>query len=364
MKVVYLIDQDIKQGKTTGIITKVKGQVSGWGELGTSVRVISLYSFKVYNEKLELLDDSKSFRIKKHGRFYTLFRMFYSTLKLSKYLRKNSDFDLIYTRQRPWMPFFSSVLKRKPTVIEINAFDESEYKVISNLMYRVNHLTRNMFYPLARGFLGVTKELAVGYEEEFFKPSCAIGNGIDTERFEVLYPDNKRPKICFIGSPGFLWHGFDKVLYLANTLKNIDFHIVGMDGENSENIIFHGYLPLEKAKVIVGSCDVGLCSLSLYINSLTESTPLKSRQYLAQGLPIIYAYNDSDLSGKENFALKIPNSEDNVSSSIDAIQKFVLEAHNSEKLRVEARKFAENVLDVRVKESRRIMFFKSILNNS
>jgi hypothetical protein len=358
----YLIDQNIEGGKTSGIVTKVKGQISQWEELDVEVDLLSLYSFKVYDKKLNLIDDSMSFELKWHGRLYTLFRMFYSTLKLYSYLSSNRSYDIIYTRQRPWMPLLSRVLKRIPTIIEINTFDESEYKLISNLMYKVNHYTRCLFYPFAKGFIGVTKELATGYESEFNKTSVSIGNGIDSRDYEVLEIKNIRPKVCFIGSPGFKWHGLDKVLYLANKSPEFDFHIIGIEGESTGNVEYHGYIELERAKSLVGTCDVGLCSFSLYINNLKESSPLKSRQYLAQGLPIIYAYEDTDLNGSEAFVLKITNTESNVTDQLEQIKEFIKNVTGDHGLRLSAREFACDVLDVSAKESTRIQFFRRFIS--
>ena len=36
---------------------------------------------------------------------------------------------------------------------------------------------------------------------------------------------------------------------------------------------------------------------------------LKTREYCAKGIPFIYAYNDTDLVGDEEFCYKFPNNE-------------------------------------------------------
>lgn len=362
MKVLYLIDQNVEEGKTSGIITKVKGQISQWKDHGVEVELLSLYEFRLYDCNLNLIDDSKQFIIKKHGRYYTLIRMFLSTLKLFLFLRGTRKYNLIYTRQRPWMPLLSAILKKHKTIIEINTFDESEYKVISNLMYKVNHYTRGWFYPHAIGFVGVTKELAAGYKEEFNKLSVAICNGIFVDDYEVNYPKNDKPKVCFIGAPGFKWHGLEKFELIAKSNLDFDFHIIGIDGENSDNLFYHGYMKLDKAKELVGNCDVGVSTLSLYINNLNESSPLKSRQYMAQGIPMVYGYEDIDLKGNEEFHLKIPNTENNVEQNLENIRNFIVKAHGNESMRKSVRAQAENVLDTKVKEGKRIDFFRYTLS--
>jgi len=362
MKVLYIIDQSPEIGKTSGIIHKIKGQISQWKNHNCSVDVLSMYSFVLYNEKFEIINDEKSFCLPKHSRYFTLLRMLISTFKLYSYLKINK-YDVVYMRQRPWMPLTKLAFNGQKTIIEINTFDEKEYKVVSKLMYFINKYTRNWFYSIANGFVGVTNELAKGYTDEFKLKSIAIGNGINTKVYQVSFPKNNRPKICFVGSPGFKWHGLEKVLKLANKLLEFDFEIVGLDGENTQNIMFHGYLSLDETKKIVENSDVGLGTLSLYINGLTEASPLKSRQYLAHGLPIIYAYDDTDLDGTEDFTLKIKNTPQNIDDDFEKIKKFVLRVYKNDNLRVEARSFAENVLDVSVKEKKRIDFFEDILKS-
>ena len=116
-----------------------------------------------------------------------------------------------------------------------------------------------------------------------------------------------------------------------------------------------------QVKKIVSKCDIGICSLSLHFNKMNEASPLKSRQYLAQGLPIIYAYNDTDFSGDEEFTLQIPNTLSNIEDKIDEIKKFIVKCHGNSELRLKAREFALNHLDVSIKEKKRIEFFKKVL---
>ncbi len=361
MKVLYIIDQKVESGKTSGIIHKVKGQLSQWSQNECEVGLLSMYCFKLYDADLNLKDDSKAFDIKRHGRYFTLLRMVLSTFKLFLYLKKNK-YDLIYMRQRPWMPFSQKILGSNRVIVEINTFDEKEYQVISKAMYLYNRYSRKWFYPFADGFVGVTSELADHYSKEFNKEVISIGNGIHVANYQIESPENEKPVIIFVGAPGFSWHGLDKVTYLAEQLPEFDFKIIGIDGENTKNIQYHGYLPLEEVKQIASQADIGICSLSLYINGLKESSTLKSRQYLAHGLPIVYAYDDTDLVGDEPFSLKIPNTKDNTNTHLKEIKEFVLNAKGNIELRRLARDFAENKLDVGTKEKQRIDFFEKIVS--
>lgn len=361
MKILYVIDQNIESGKTSGIIHKIKNKVEIWSREGVSVEILSLYSFKLYDSNLQLIDDSKSYSLKRHGRYFTLMRMLFSTYLLYKFL-KNNKYDLMYIRQRPYMPYTQRCFKLVKTVIEINTYDVGEYKAISKAMYIINNLTRDRFYRHARGFLCVTRELEDIFSKQFNLPSLTIANGVDSLKYVLKNNINQKPRLVFVGSPGYEWHGIDKVEYLAENLKEFDFHLVGMDGINKDNITYHGYCSLEKTKEIVGSCDIGICSLSLHVKDMDEASPLKSRQYLAQGLPVIYAYNDTDMKGDERFALKISNSKTNVIDSLKDIKHFVSEVYSNRDISIEAKKFAKNTLDTSIKEKVRINFLNKIKN--
>ncbi len=93
---------------------------------------------------------------------------------------------------------------------------------------------------------------------------------------------------------------------------------------------------------------------------MQEASPLKTRQYLAHGLPVIYAYNDTDIKQDTDFTLKLNNGENNI--DFNKIRNFVDYAFGNRMLRKKARKFAENVLNYQQKENLRLDFFKRVIN--
>jgi hypothetical protein len=57
---------------------------------------------------------------------------------------------------------------------------------------------------------------------------------------------------------------------------------------------------------------------------MQEACPLKTREYLAYGLPVVIGYKDTDFPRGEDFLLQLPNREDNVRQELPAIREFVL----------------------------------------
>jgi hypothetical protein len=56
---------------------------------------------------------------------------------------------------------------------------------------------------------------------------------------------------------------------------------------------------------------------------LEEACPLKVREYLAFGLPVLIGYTDTDIPARAPYALQIPNTEDNVATRVKEIRTFV-----------------------------------------
>lgn len=96
---------------------------------------------------------------------------------------------------------------------------------------------------------------------------------------------------------------------------------------------------------------------------MREACPLKARQYLAQGVPVIGGYKDTDID-RQPFFLQLPNSPDNVASSLGAIGAYVREAYNNQELRQQAREFAARKLDVAEKEKARLSYFREVVERS
>ncbi len=356
MKILYLADQDLDN--ESGVSQKISMQSKQWIVEGHDVTVLSLQSLSLFSVEKQRLSPAL-IHIKRNG-WKIVVHLLYSSWRLKKIL-KDLDFDLVYMRYRLYSPFVRGALKQSPQIVEINTDDVTEYRHSSSALYWYNRIFRECFIRGSSGFVCVSDELKEKFKV-YHKPISVIANGIkmDDIPFEPRTMTS-RASLVFIGSPNQKWHGVDKVLYMAQKLPEFDFHMIGFEGLDTKNLFFHGYLPTAKANEMVRHYDVGISTLSLYENKMEEASPLKTRQYLAQGLPIIYAYKDTDFETTNAFSLELPNTKDNVEKSIDKIRDFVCTVYGDVKLREEARAFAQNKLDVTVKEKSRLAFFGQFL---
>ena len=216
------------------------------------------------------------------------------------------------------------------------------------------------------GFVCVSKEInEITLNNKY--NSIIIANGIDMNKYTITkHHINHKAQVVFIGSPNQKWHGVDKFIYLSSKLIEYDFHIIGSNGENTKNLYYHGYLDENNAVKLLKKYDIGISSTAMHRLSMQEASPLKSRQYLAVGLPIIYAYEDTDIESEYSypFTLQLPNNEKNVEDNIQNIKIFIDKVFNDILIRNEARKFAQKYFDVRKKERKRLVFIEQVLFNS
>jgi glycosyltransferase involved in cell wall biosynthesis len=158
-------------------------------------------------------------------------------------------------------------------------------------------------------------------------------------------------------------HGYDRVLhgmadYYANRApgaSDVDFSLVGENETITElkslaeelhlkdHVHFLGYKDSGGLEELYASNDAAVSSLGVYRIGLTHLSPLKSREYCAAGIPFLYAYEDTLLSGGEPFALKLPNDASPV--DMNAVAAFVRKCREDPGLPERERKFAEQNCD-------------------
>ncbi|WP_433944528.1 glycosyltransferase [Paenibacillus sp. SN-8-1] len=167
-------------------------------------------------------------------------------------------------------------------------------------------------------------------------------------------------QLVFIGSPGQAWHGVDAIAELAKAKPRWSFDIIGVDAAElpepvPANMIFHGRLARKEYQPLLARADLAIGTLALYRKQMKEASPLKVREYLANGLPVITAYEETDFPEPVPFILQLPNSPGNVRDGLAQIDAFASEWRGK---KVPRRMIGH--LDTRVKESQRLSYMKLI----
>lgn len=167
-------------------------------------------------------------------------------------------------------------------------------------------------------------------------------------------------RFVFLGSAGQSWHGVDHIAELAAAKPHWRFDIVGVErGELAlpipPNMTFHGRLLQRAYQPLLDRADIAIGTLALYRKGMEEASPLKVREYLANGLPVITAYRETDFPEPVPFVLQLPNRPGNVLENLPAIERF---ARSWKGRRVEPDGIGH--LDTAVKEAARVGYMERI----
>lgn len=362
-KILYLLDEDISN--ESGVTKKIKSQIHEWECSGIRVKVISLRSNSLYSS----IDNGEVLGVyDKSNNVLSNFILNYKLFKVLKLRVKKFKPDLIYCRYVKFSPNMVKSFCKTPHVVEINTNDKRELKSKNSVSYILNNLTRSYFLRKSKGFVFVTNELRKSSAFSCFtKPSIIIPNGLNAQK-SILKYDKENPcskyNVVFIGSPDMSWHGIDKILYLAKKLPDVDFNIIGVEdeGESTDNVFFRGYLNHKEMQPYLDNASVALSTLALHRKGMKEACPLKSRQYLLNGLPIIIGYDDPDLTEPLPFILNVGNYENNIIDNIENISSFIKGASLHNKMTI--KEFAVDKLSWKEKEKLRLSFLNNCIDGS
>lgn len=360
MRIAYIVDWRL--GRHSGVNNKVMNQVSEWRLLGHKVKLIFITLSKQKKKHDDEIIINNTFLQYVNYPFVMYLHKILSIAKVKKTIKTNK-IDIIYYRNSLWYPRLSTILRMVPTVIEINTLEKEEYKVSSIIKRVIFLLFNKITLRSAKAFVVMTNEIGKDLKRNLpdnndilvlpnsFKVPLRLGKN-----------KNEYPSIIFVGTMGLKWHGWEKLIILANYLPSLEINIVGQVNTEKylipDNIIMHGTLHNEQLEKMYRRVSVGISTLSLYKKNMIEACPLKTSEYIANGLPVIIGYKDKELEGK-NYILDIGNYKNNIIDNIERIQLFV-NKWTGKKIDDKSR----FVVDSQNIELKRINFFKKVIENS
>lgn len=347
---------------TSGVGQKILRQITAWRNAGHDVE------FFMHSRKSDTENDllpGRVFFFVDEGGLRTEWARIWAAQELIEAVRVYQP-DIIYLRYSMYVYPIQRVAEIAPLVEEITTNDLSQHSGLGRVLGLYNRLSRGLIIRRASGLIYLSQELASApFNASYGKPFMVIGDGADLQSITPLpAPQNQNPQLVFIGSPGSLWQGVDKLPRLAEKFPKMGIHVIGYDhieGMKGKpvNLHLHGYLTTAEYKKILADMDCAIGSLALHRISLDESSPLKTRECLAYGLPMILPYKDTDLmSLKADFLMEIPNREDNIETHGQAIYDFAYRMMG----RRADRAALFPLLDYAHKEQRRLEFFKKIIH--
>jgi len=362
MKIAYVAEWDAFGN--SGVLTKIQAQITQWEKNGHEVKVFMISSTS--GDRKELADNfivffSNFMNKNKNGFVKKLFNRLFNGKKIFESVGEFSP-NIIYYRQNSWYPFLIKTLNIAPSIMELNTDDLSEMRLFSFLKRNLYLLGREKIIHTCSAFVSVSNEIATLYQK-YGKPIKIISNGFDFSNFKTdklvnfQKTDNYKPQLIFVGTPDMSWHGVDIYIKLASLLPEFEFHLVGPVLQSTPtNVYQHGYLNQNKLYDLYKSIDIGVGTLALFRKKMKEASPLKTREYAAFGLPMIVGYWDTDL---HDFDSVLQINTATLESEINKTRKFI---KIWSRKRVEVIRYS-SILDYRIKEEKRLIFFKQIITN-
>ncbi|MCC6569443.1 MAG: glycosyltransferase, partial [Anaerolineales bacterium] len=348
--------------KNSGVGKKIANQLEVWRRAGHEAR---MFMHASTGEPAVPLIEAHVIPYESRGKIVTELNRIRAARQLVNAVSAFKP-DIIYLRYGIYVYPAHRLMKIAPVIEEINTNDLTQHEDLGGIYSLYNRLTRGIFLRLVRGLVTVSRELEVSPAFAFYrKPTRVIANGIELDSFKPLpAPSNESPRLVFIGSPGYIWHGVDKLVDFARRFSDVQLDIVGYDALPEfeplpRNLTLHGYLSSEQYLKVLARADVAISSLALHRIQLNEASTLKSRECLALGLPLVVAYTDTDLDDAGfDFLLKIPNKEDNIQTHGEAIREF---AYRMRGVRADRAALKDRIDSTR-KEELRLKFFEEIIN--
>jgi len=350
---------------SSGVGKKINRQIKTWRQAGHSVELFSHMHF--FKNKSALLD-GKYFEYEFGVSPFAFLKTESNRIRAAKALIASIlEFgpDIIYMRWSIYTFPVHILASQIPTILEINSIDKYEYQTLGGIYNLYNRLTRPILLSKVAGLIFVSEEIRSLHDfMRFNKPSAMITNSIDLDMIPIFpAPSNMPPRLLFIGTPGMVWHGVEKLIILARSFPDLQIDIVGISNLESneklpENLHLYGYLTGDALEKVMRNADAAIGSLSLHRIGINEGSTLKILDYVAHGIPCILPYFDADLTPlKSEYFLQIPNNETSVQTHGHLIREFVYSMRGK---RI-PRDLIAGRIDTKVKESERLRFFSQII---
>ena len=185
---------------------------------------------------------------------------------------------------------------------------------------------------------GVVVDLKVLIKEmEYLK-----AKGVDVSRLPLHAPRRGARDVGMLALASMsVWQGYDRLIEALaryHGKETVTVHMVGGEGDGSlaqwkrlvrekgleDRVLFYGELHGGALDGVAAQCDVGVGGLGLYRKKQYVSMTLKLREYMARGLPFVYAVEDPSIPKEPRFCLKLAN--DDTPLDLEPIVAFAMRA--------------------------------------
>lgn len=364
MKGLYVAAIDLNKEEYFGVYKKIQGQLKAFNLLGVKMDSAFIKDLKIIKNG-NVIDKNLA------KPWYVSFHK----LLLEELKNSSLNYDFIYIRFSRNDIYFLKLIKylsknNKKVIVEIPTYpydEEFDYSIKQNI-YRIidKYVTNKMHKYVYR--IATTNSL----NEIFGVKTIQIRNGVDTESIKVVDGNSDNDNINLVGIANLAkWHGYDRVIkgigdyYKENKKQQeIHFYIVGEGNEKinlmnltnelnvSKYVHFVGARRGKELEEVVNKMHIGISSLALF-RAGGGHDPIKTKEFMALGLPVILGYEDKLIDMSLPYVLKVPSSDEPI-NIYEIIKKF----KNIQEDSIDIRKYAEKNLSWKAQMNKVIELFK------
>jgi glycosyltransferase involved in cell wall biosynthesis len=360
MQGIFIYYNKIDKNKLTGIDKKVLWQIENFNNNGLKCRLVEMGTKR--KNKFDRIINALACRLP-YGNAYP-------TWKYSDYF---DNIDYLYFR-RPGA-YTAHMIKILSTIKQKNP----NIKIIMEIPtypYDKELMVNAKFYPLyikdiynRRKLKNFIDRIAIqnDIDSVFNIKTLHFSNGLKFDDVKIRKPieGNNEINICAVASleP---WDGYERIFYgLKKYYENsgerdIRFHIAGDGNEGKyyrelvkklgieKSVIFHGRLNGKELDNIYNISDLALDVFGMFKKNNDFATSLKSREYLAKGLPMIIGCNVDVITKEFPYFLQFENDDSVI--DIEEIVNFYNAIYSGEKSKIEIakeiREYAYHICDI------------------
>lgn len=277
-------------------------------------------------------------------------------------MRLARAYDVVLLRHMPFDPFafmFAPLIRNRVSVHHSREWEELPLirpGFVGRIAGALEQITGLFAVRCAIGVLGVTTEIAQFQVDNRApgKPAGLYANGIALDAVDLVGDrrSSTAVHVVFMSHTFSEWHGLDRLvnaaLHSPIVPDCLTFHIIGhlsklqkiqiADlGPRATLFRLHGFLGTDAYCNLLSSADVGLGSLAMDRQNLTEGATLKVREMLGMGLAVYSGHADTALDPGFPFYRKV--------SSLDLADLVLFARSMKHHSRLEIRKAAAPFID-------------------
>jgi glycosyltransferase involved in cell wall biosynthesis len=370
-----------------GVTKKLISQIESLNNNGADATLIFLSNSGETDSKLKskYIDFYKCPSPPYKGLYNRLEAYLNKSRMLKRLFESFDDHDIILIRNHlPTYSFLNLMKRSKQSIfLDIPSNNIIEARIRNSKLYAILLNTfSNSIGNAASGIIGVTDEIiSLNFPKlKEHIPRIAIGNATNVNSVPLnsfkLHNTNSVINFTTVAHIS-LWHGLDRFIRGMSIFREKDkvhFNVVG-DGPElkklkrmvhelglEKNVSFYGFLSGVELDEIMFKTDIGIGNLGTFRKGITQTSPLKTREYCARGIPFIYTCYDCDFQAMP-FAYRVTADE----TPIDIIEilnffKHISSIKNYNEL---MREYANNNLtwDSKMKKALNFMLYNAKHNS-